>query len=374
MITLRKHPGEITGYTSLILDGLRILAALFVLISHVFTHWFPATSETLFFDKAAHLGVIVFFVLSGSAIAYTTIKKNRGGSQYMAARFSRLYAVVFPALLITAIIQIIVYFLDHSLYEEFSRSPSWLRYALSSLFLNEVWLFSAGPPINGPLWSLGYEFWYYIIFGVFFYKGAGWKWFLPGLIACIVAGPKILLMMPIWLFGYLIFRYPISVKSKTLSWGITFVSFLLAAMVFMYVPAFPSKIGFEPLFFSNQFLTDWILGLCVASGLWFMPTAKKRRSSTALVAIRQAADLTFPVYVLHFPLMILYDAIFKDKINQITALFAPFLTIITVSVIIGLYLEKYRYLWVDLFNWTSANLAQVVEWNKNLLKMQSRKF
>jgi peptidoglycan/LPS O-acetylase OafA/YrhL len=374
MITIDKRPREIARYSSIILDGLRILAALVVFVSHIFTHWFPQKTVTLWLDRGAHCGVITFFVLSGYVIAYTTINRNRGGLQYLSARFSRLYSVLLPALLVTASIQYVVFFLNRNLHDQFSRDPSWIRYALSGLFLNEIWFHSSGPPINGPLWSLSYEFWYYMIFGLFFYKGTGKQWLLPGIIACCITGPKILLLMPIWLLGYVAFKYPVQLKTKAWSWMLVFAALTMVALVFTFIPPYPNRIGLAPLYFSNQYLTDWIMGIFIAAALWLLPVEKKSQTSSFIKIFRKAADLTFPIYILHFPLMVVIDALIGDRITNTTQLFIPGILMLIVSAVIGLYLEKYRYIWVELFNSLFKFLNEQLKWSMKSSKLQEKKY
>jgi peptidoglycan/LPS O-acetylase OafA/YrhL len=158
-----NKPRVITGSTSVVLDSLRIAAALTVLVFHLFYHWFEKLNITHKLDQAAHMAVVVFFVLSGYVIAYTTTVNNRGGLKYMQARFSRLYSVVIPALIITAVCEIIIHMYSPALQAHFSRGTSWPRYIISGLFINEIWFFSAAPPVNGPLWSLSYEYNFWLL-------------------------------------------------------------------------------------------------------------------------------------------------------------------------------------------------------------------
>src|SRR5205085_7713377 len=67
-------------------------------------------------------------------------------------------------------------------------------------FANELW-FAVIPPLsNAPSWSIGFEFWYYVIFGATYFLN-GYIRILAVFILCMVAGPKILLLMPVWFFG-----------------------------------------------------------------------------------------------------------------------------------------------------------------------------
>ena len=87
---------------SLYLDALRFLAALVVFASHM--GYYRFTHGNMQWIRDLNLGsdaVVVFFVLSGFVIAYTTLTKDRGPTAYAEARFARLYSVVIPALIFT---------------------------------------------------------------------------------------------------------------------------------------------------------------------------------------------------------------------------------------------------------------------------------
>jgi peptidoglycan/LPS O-acetylase OafA/YrhL len=347
-----NKPRVITGSTSVVLDSLRIAAALTVLVFHLFYHWFEKLNITHKLDQAAHMAVVVFFVLSGYVIAYTTTVNNRGGLKYMQARFSRLYSVVIPALIITAVCEIIIHMYSPALQAHFSRGTSWPRYIISGLFINEIWFFSAAPPVNGPLWSLSYEFWYYIIFGFWFYKKKGLKSFILPILAVLIAGPKILLMFPIWMMGYFAYHLKRPDIKNILSWALILASLVLAGLLVNFVAPFPHKLGDIPWIFSSQFLTDWIVGLCIGFALWILPYGNHQTKQSKWLRIM--ADLTFPLYVLHNPLIIVWDAVFKNKIVAISQLWLPFIGILFTSVIIGVFFEKQRVLWIKLFKYLSG--------------------
>lgn len=347
----KSTPRLIGTKSSLFLDTLRLSAALIVAIFHAYIMWFPekdSTTTSLF--NISHAAVVVFFVLSGYVIAYTTTINNRGSSQYAQARLSRLCSVVVPALLITGLIEIIVRYTDSDLHAMYSRGASLPRYILSSGFLNEIWFFSAAPPMNSPLWSLSYEFWYYIIFGLWFFRSTGWKSTALLLLACFIAGPKILLMMPIWLVGFAAYRLPKPNISSTKSWLLVLVATSVTVLSVVYVPIFPRPIGTAPLFFANQFVTDWVNGLFFAIALWFLPLSNRVVPSGDLVtSFRKIADLTFPIYILHNPLLILSRVILGYEKNNLIHMWQNLIVVLIAAAIIGIFLEKQRPLWSKLF-------------------------
>lgn len=347
----KSTPRLISTNSSLFLDTLRLSAALIVAIFHAYIMWFPekdSTTTPLF--NISHAAVVIFFVLSGYVIAYTTTINNRGSLQYAQARLSRLYSVVLPALLITGLTELIVRYTDPNLHAMYSRGASLPRYVLSGTFLNEIWFFSAAPPMNSPLWSLSYEFWYYIIFGIWFFRTTGWKSTAFLLLACFVAGPKILLMMPIWLAGFVAYRLPKPTISTSTSWLLVFAALSVTVASVVYVPIFPRPIGTPPLFFANQFITDWVNGLFFAVALWFLPLSKHVVPAGNWVAsFRKVADLTFPIYVLHNPLLILSRAILGYEKNNIAHMWQNLIVVLIASAIIGVFLEKQRPLWSKSF-------------------------
>ena len=355
---IKVKPRIIIGNSSIFLDALRICAALTVLYIHAHDRWFPALAHPE--DQPgepSHAAVVIFFVLSGFVIAHTTISKNRGGMQYAQARLSRLCSVVLPALVLTGIIQVVLKYIDPVLLASYSRGFSGVRYLLSATFCNELWLFSSAPPLNGSLWSLSFEFWYYTIFGLWIFRRGGWvSWLLP-LAACLIAGPKILLMMPVWLSGYAAYSLPRPTIKPAVAWLLVLAGVGSTYFALGLIPSIPYKIGYKPLYYANQFATDWLIGLFVAFTLWILPTGNQQSTEHNWTGLfRQVADLTFPLYVLHFPLIILWRGIFGFEVNNGVQMWQALASVVVVSAIIGLILEKQRPLWSKFFKWALGNI------------------
>lgn len=342
----------ISGDSSIFLDGMRLLSALTVLVCHASYQWLHNYHRVLtVFNDLSHAAVIVFFVLSGYLIAYTTTSNNRGPRQYAAARLSRLYSVVIPALVITALIEFAVSYLDPAISADYSRGSSLPRYALSLVFCNEIGLLSASPPINNPLWSLSFEFWYYAIFGLWFFRGPGAKSLILPILACCVAGPKILLLMPIWVFGFLSYRIPAPTLSIKSGWALVGALVLAAGLVVIYVPALPYNLGYKPFFYANRFLTDWLTGIVFALAVWLLPAGSNAVKPAVVNSLRTIADLSFPLYILHYPLIVLWRAAFGWRANDVSQMWGAIVGVAVVAVIIGIFLERQRGLWVRFFKW-----------------------
>ena len=75
----------------------------------------------------------------------------------------------------------------------------------AALFLSHAWFLQGTLLSNVPYWSVPFEFWYYAIFGAWVFGRGKWRWLLAGG-AALVAGPVILLYLPIWLMGVLAYH------------------------------------------------------------------------------------------------------------------------------------------------------------------------
>ncbi|GGX88921.1 acyltransferase family protein [Massilia dura] len=185
---------------SLYLDVLRLAAALVVFIVHA-SYLLPGGMPALWFVSG--LGgeaVTVFFVLSGFVIAHVVRTREFRAADYLASRFARLYSVVLPALLVTVVLDCAGAALAPGEYAASMEHGAW-GIGASLLFANELWFAAIRPLSNTPFWSLGYEFWYYMIYAAARYVPGRRSKCIAVLVLCMICGPKILLLMPVWLFG-----------------------------------------------------------------------------------------------------------------------------------------------------------------------------
>ena len=134
------------------LDGIRGIAAIFVLMRHTGDFW----SYDFF---RSYLAVDIFFILSGFVISSAYAKKMESGalsiSQFFVVRLIRLYPVYFISLCIAIPVYIETIILSGASLSTFNTLQIIL---LSALFLPELPV--AGGllfPANGPYWSLFFE-------------------------------------------------------------------------------------------------------------------------------------------------------------------------------------------------------------------------
>lgn len=336
---------------SVFLDIIRLLAALVVVYSHCMDFFYAnhdKSASRLY--NMAHFAVVIFFVLSGYVIGYTTKINNRGPVQYAIARLSRLASMVIPALTFTFIIEISLSFINPEFLEEFQRGPSTPRYFISAFFLNELWFFSSAPPLNGPLWSVSFEFFYYFIFGVYFFsKGFKNKIICTGIV-CFIAGPKIIATFPIWLAGY--YAYTKSdYESKAKNILVFVIAIAATYACYLFIPPIPHEIGHKPFYMANQFLTDWAVGLIFAFSLWAFPMKEFANIPIIWVKkIRRMADFTFPIYVLHYPSLLFCKGVLMDRMSINYQIFISLSFTLFISIVLGATFEHYRSKWTMLFS------------------------
>jgi len=138
------------------LELLRGLASLDVFLWHLLNSkisliYIPGLYRALAWSKES---VIIFFVLSGYVISLSQQRLHRPAAQFLKARFKRIE----PIYLISLAAAILVSSLIHS--------PITLWQAIGHLFFLQSYEGTLVPPIaaNGPLWSLGTEFEFYMAF------------------------------------------------------------------------------------------------------------------------------------------------------------------------------------------------------------------
>ena len=141
------------------LEAMRGISALYVMIHH-YAH---GNAELEFIRPIFILGqfaLMVFFILSGFVIYYATVYRNPNLSfkEFPFRRFRRIY----PALIL---VMVLTYF--------FRRYTSgvWLDFHVWEFFGNLIMMQDKNPASwvdpywqNAPLWSLAYEWWFYMLF------------------------------------------------------------------------------------------------------------------------------------------------------------------------------------------------------------------
>src|SRR5580704_6327499 len=194
--------GRLSRGFSLYLDLVRVSVSLAVVLYHASFEenggdWFR-------FGTIGPDAVTVFFVLSGLVISYVADTKENNLELYISSRLARLWSVLIPALALTYLVNLVGV--------EINPVPHWIvpygsawQLLPSALFVNELWFHSVAPLSDIPVWSIGFEFWYYVFFGVIIFAPRKWRYVAVPIVALMV-GPRILLLSPIWFFGVAVYQ------------------------------------------------------------------------------------------------------------------------------------------------------------------------
>ena len=282
--------------TSTYLDLLRFLAAVIVFLGHLSDR--RISGGFLWqLQGYGHGAVVIFFVLSGFVIAYVSETKERSLEDYALSRLSRLYSVVFPALLLTFLLDWLGIRINPSVYHMSRETMPVIRLLTAMSFTSQSWFFSIDIFSNGPYWSLPYEFWYYVIFGCVIFLSGATRIILIA-IAALIAGPKILVMAPIWAIGAVAYYFSLRVTLRTaVAWLLFAASF--AVVLLSWRPIIAPGNPVWPLEFT---LNDYALGMAIAINL-LASAQLEFHFMGAAPPIKWAAGFTFSLYLFHLPLL-----------------------------------------------------------------------
>jgi peptidoglycan/LPS O-acetylase OafA/YrhL len=286
------------------LDFVRVAAALAVLLGHAvqvtgYSGYFPFTIAL------QQNAVIVFFVLSGLLIAHSA-ERAPSLRLYAIARVSRIVPVSLGAV----VVSVAVGLLDASLaspplFAADATAGDVTRGLAALLFLGEGY----GPTfeLNPPYWSLCYEVWFYALFGAAtFLKGrAQAVWVV---VLALAAGANVLLLLPCWLLGVGLHRRG---RGLPLRWSRPALALALAGLFaapHLANPLLGVLMTIAPwdLGYSLYALSDVILAACIAVGLMGLRTLAGQGlavPSRCQPAIRYLAEMSFSLYLLHWPML-----------------------------------------------------------------------
>lgn len=295
-----------------LLNLIRWLAALLVVIGHadmylgLFNGGDPSQWSAFgYLGVHAHAAVIVFFVLSGYVVAYTTDRKNSwanyGFRGYFLDRWSRIYSVLIVAVCFTLVVDYVGGMLSPAYQNPAFIPQDHLVFRLASnLFsIQGLWGYRIQLGSNPALWSVGYEFIYYLLFGLLYFRSQifsrSWVGVLVVLLLLGLIGWKMAAYFGIWLMGVaayrmshsqLIQRYPIN------GWVM-----IAALVVANHLLVYSNIMG------ASEVLRDFAFAVVMA----FLFSLEVKQTAPFYLFIRQfntyMADFSFSIYAFHTPVI-----------------------------------------------------------------------
>lgn len=301
------------------LDWVRALAAIAVLVGHVYGYLFVFIPPQYLFARLltfpfalGHQGVLVFFVLSGFLVGGSVsraVRANRWSwPDYLNRRLTRLYVVLVPALLLGGAWD--------------TAGLRWLaangqyagELAVGTLRAQLAWPVAAGnlaflqrilvPPFgtNAPLWSLSNEFWYYLLFPCALLvvarttpRAARVAYSAAVLAIAALLYKEKLEYMSLWLFGWGVWLAP---PPKTARWT---GPLALAATALLFTAALWTTVA-QP--HANQHLADGLTALSFCPLLYCLA----HRPPVGHPLGTRLAGLAYTLYATHFPPLLFLSA------------------------------------------------------------------
>ncbi len=290
---------------SIFLDLTRVLAAYLVFLSHSAA----AVYSGGLLWQISGLGreaVDVFFVLSGFVIAHVTSTGEPHARDYAVNRIARVLSVALPALALTWLLDRIGTTMRPSVYSGFCCEPdtAWIAYLRNLFFLGDIWSQNLIPGSNRPYWSLGYEVWYYITFGLLTFLPR--RLALPAAaLALAVAGPGIAILFPLWLLGNTCYRQTVPPRYGAPLMALGLLGALGVATFGMRQGDIYNPFTLQPGRLLD-YAHDYAMGLAFAAILTgFRAIAPRVAAPLRAIErpIRWLAGGTFALYLFHVPLL-----------------------------------------------------------------------
>ena len=318
-----------------LLDALRGAAALMVVWYHFFEGFAFAEGTAITTFNHGHLGVDLFFMLSGFVISYAYDDRWQGAHNRLTLKefFKRRLIRLHPMLIMGAVIGLITFCLQGSVKWDGSATP--MSWSLVALVLTMLFI-PAYPgasydlrgngemfSLNGPSWSLFFEYIGNLLYALIIRRlstrilailtailGVAWCWFATTdvsgydmigigwtLDTVNFWGGMLRMLFPFSL-GMLMARNFKPVKIKGIFWIAWAVLFALFS-----VPAFEKCGGIS----INGLYEFACILLVFPAIVWFTASG----TTTGKVSSRFCkflGDISYPLYIVHYPVMYLFYA------------------------------------------------------------------
>jgi len=308
-----------------LLDLLRWGSACLVAVGHVrnllfldypdVLHANPAIKVFYALTGLGHEAVIAFFVISGYLVGggLTAQGATRASLRdYFIHRFSRIYIVLIPALAVTAMLDSLGTVAQASLYREagwasaldFSAAEHANAMILACNVINLQDAFCPSFGSNAPLWSLAYEWFYYLTFPFLVALGANFQAQRLGARAIAITALTILSLA--WLLPNFVAYYPIwlmGVAARAIALrGLFSIRWAQAALALL-----PIMVGIARLHAYSTVVTDFAIG----AALTLLLSNVRILSGPRLLSTFSStfAGFSYSLYVVHFPLLVFMVAV-----------------------------------------------------------------
>lgn len=278
--------------------------------------------QKLFFGVAGLLAqgaVMVFFVLSGFLIGKSLTRNIHQNnilniSSYLIDRFNRIYPPLIFSLIIVGVLYFIApyCFVTNSL--EFTASDQYLarqsfEITLSSVLSSAFFLngfIGETISVNGPLWSLSYEVWYYIIAALML-KSSKLGYAIATALLVIILGflnTDFIVHSVIWFLGLLLCilhnNNIFNQKLNKLFYFFGFTGTLIFSYLFLATQYNLPTVNLTFLNNSSLILYKLSLGLLTTCFIYSLLRGTKKFATL----FKGASSYSYTLYIIHFPILL----------------------------------------------------------------------
>lgn len=351
---------------SVYLDLLRFTAAMAVFLCHSSYARYTAIF-TDSFRPFGHDAVIVFFVLSGFVIAYVSARKEHAFRDYALSRAARIYSVAIPAIVLTVVLDFARMWLVPG-FSEHQFHKLWLYLPFYSVFGTDWWFLNEDMLSNSPFWSLSYEVWYYVAFGVLFYLRGQWRWIAAGVVLALI-GPRQWLLFPIWLAGCALYYHHDRLHIGRILARCLFFGSIATYGLLKYMHGFDAindavnylLLGWphQYLRYSQYFIGDYLIGTLVLVNIFAARHCEFRLFTSWARGIRLAASFTFALYLFHMPMLKFYSALFQTNTESLADYTLLLSSVLGSVVLLGMVTEWRK---AAVRGWLERGLLIVQDW------------
>lgn len=343
---MRKY--KLTEGSSIILDLIRGVSAQIVVFGHGISYFgiFTFLHEPNF-PWMQNIAVLIFFLLSGFLISYSTVKRseideNYGFGQYFADRFSRIYTAFIPSILFILILDSVSKRINPELYS-YIEAFNVKTFVGNLLMLQDYSIFHFIPhhyKITSfgsarPFWSLAIEWWIYLFFGYLFLvilkknkinilNVIVLSFFSIVPVFNLITG-KADGLTTFWLFGALVYLMSTLniLKEVSLIFKILFLALISCLAI---IRAYWVMNGYDPIF-----------AFLLAIALWIIIDVFKDTnfSSTTIRLIRFTASYSYTLYLIHYSVLDFIYTHFNHSLNPYLLFVIGFLISNITSILIG---------------------------------------
>ncbi len=353
----KVRPQRLSPAGSILLDIVRFGAALTVAVGH-FTYGTYAIGWPQL-TRYAIDAVSVFFVLSGFVIRLITTVSPVTARGYAVDRISRIYSIALPALLFTFGVAFTLHLSGLMPAPAFKTAS--FQFVANLFFVSQLWGMDIPASINDVFWSLSYECFYYLIYGVAFF-GRGATRICSLIVLALLVGSPILFLLPVWLLGcatHDLYQRLRQIRLSYVTVGFLLFAILgdLAAILWHFAVPGLSHIlassGFWTLYgfakshhlrlLNRASFRAYLVGVPTALILLYLllvtDRIRVRADHRVLRMIRKVADGTFSLYLFHIPLFMLASAYIPYNHSSILQAAGVLLTCVILAVVVEIPLD-----------------------------------